>query len=114
MVIDVEDGDSRPSGGKRRFGADRRIVQVRIAAEVIGAGVVPRWAAEREDRWLAVEHAVQRSKRRLSAPIGGAPRALGYRRRRVEAVSSQPRIDPLEVERTPAGNRERVGQGVAV
>ena len=48
MIVDVEDRDPPPARGDRGLGGDRGVVEVAIAAEIVGAGMVAGRAAERE------------------------------------------------------------------
>src|SRR6185437_11967357 len=106
MIIDIEDRDALPPRGERGLGADRGVVQVGIAAEVIAAGVVPRRAGEGEGAAFAAEHRRQPRERGLHAPVAGLPGARADRGRGVEAVLPEPRVDARELERAPADDRE--------
>ena len=108
MVIDIE--DRHPASAMRGLGrGDRRAVEVAITAQIIAARMVPGWPAQGESDGLRfVEHRGECAQRGL-----GAPGFSGDRRRRVETVAAQPRVDPIEPQRAPPGHRPGITDRIA-
>ncbi len=60
MIVDIEDRDPIGPGIARRLGGDGGGVEVAIAAEIIGAGMMAGRAAEREGGAVARPYRIQR------------------------------------------------------
>src|SRR6185503_8179065 len=97
VIIDIEDGDAAAPRCKRGLGADRRMVEVGIAAEIIAACVVPRRSCEGEGALLAAKHCRESRQRGVHAPIAGVPCAGTDRCRGIEAMLPKPRVDARKV-----------------
>ena len=112
MIIDVEDGDAAPARRDRGLGGDGSGVEVAIAADIIGAGMMAGRPAESEGAAVAGEHGLKRRERRLSVPVSGIPCARSDRRAGVHREAAEPRIDPVERQRPAAHHRKGVGKGI--
>src|ERR1700759_4657953 len=69
---------------------------------------------ERKGGALASKHCSKPRERRLNAPVACLPGAGPDRSRGVEAMLTEPGVDPREIERTPPNDRECVGKDFAV
>src|SRR6185312_10227209 len=102
VIVDVEDGDLLAAIVAKPLGCDRDVVEEAIAAEEIGAGMVARWAAEREHGALAGLHEPGAGERDVSRCGDGAPGARHDRRPGVDGVVADLAVDLLGYRRVLA------------
>jgi hypothetical protein len=88
MIIDVEDRDAL-AGGAGGFGGDGGVVEVAIAAQIIGAAMVAGRTAQGEGVALARQHRLRRREGGLRPPISAVPGAGTDRRGGVIAVAAE-------------------------
>ena len=113
MVIDVEDGDTRHTGVARDLRCHCGIVEVAIAAEIIRPGMMPGRATHGECCCLSCQNGVRRGDTRLCAPISRSPSVGRDRRRCIETIAAEQRIDAVQPQRASSDDRPDIGNGLA-
>ena len=108
VIVDIKDRDALHACIARGLCGDGGVVEMAIAAAIVRARMMARWATQREGGTLAVEYRMRRGERGLRAPIGCVPRSRGDRRRRIERMRAEQRIDPRQRERAASADRKDV------
>jgi hypothetical protein len=95
VVVHVEHGDAFDARVAQRLRRDRGVVDEAVAAEEVGARMVPRRPREREGRALAADDALRRGPRARRAVARGGPAAGRERRAGVEREQAHARRKAL-------------------